>query len=376
MKVLYDHQIFGLQDFGGISRYYYELLKRQRGCAELSLAQSNNEYVRADMELASQVAPKPLPRRYSKLERIVVPKKIRNRVPGARENMKCTSAKLKEGGFDLFHPTYYDPYFLDGLQGRPFVLTVHDMIHELYPEYFHLTDSVSADKRKLVEKAAHIITVSATTKRDLVNIHGIEESRITVVYHGSSLNSEGPEGNLQLPGKFLLMVGSRASYKNCYFALQALSKLFKRIPELSVVFAGGGPFSGGEQGYFSTLGLSGRIHYYPAGNSALRMLYKRAEAFIFPSLYEGFGIPLLEAFSCGCPVLSSNTAALREVAADAALYFEPKDLHAMESAVERILCESALRERLRVSGYERLSQFSWERCAKETTVVYEKVLGL
>jgi glycosyltransferase involved in cell wall biosynthesis len=117
------------------------------------------------------------------------------------------------------------------------------------------------------------------------------------------------------------------------------------------------------------------VHQTPAPDESLRSLYARAEAFIFPSLYEGFGIPTLEAFSCGCPVLSSDTAALREVAGDAALYFEPKSVQSIQQAMVRILSESGLRNDLRKKGEQRLMLFSWKKCAAQTLAVYEKVLG-
>jgi len=375
MRILYDHQVFTWQDYGGISRYFYELINRQQGTAELSLVQSNNEYIRADLALSACVEGKPLQRRYSKLEKIFIPKKVRNRVPGAEVNQAHTLAKLAAGGYDLFHPTYYDRYFLEHLGGRPFVLTVYDMIHELYPEHFHLWDPVSPQKRELVQKAAHVIAISESTKRDLIDLYDVEESRISVTHLGSSFQADGPLSNLTLPGKYFLMVGSRGTYKNCHFTLRALSRLLRSHPEIHIVFAGGGRFSDDEKRFFAELGLIERVYHFPAGDADLRALYSRAEAFIFPSLYEGFGIPALEAFSCGCPLLASNTAALREVAGDAALYFEPKSSHELVANVERILSEPQLRSALKQKGAERLKQFSWDRCAEQTMEVYRKVLG-
>lgn len=375
MKILYDHQVFTWQDYGGISRYYYELLSRQRESAELSLVQSNNEYIRADSVLSARVENKPVQRRYSKLEKIFIPKKVRNRVPGAGVNLAATLQRLQAGDFDLLHPTYYDRYFLEHLGGRPFVLTVYDMIHELYPEHFQMRDPVMPNKRELVHKAAQVIAISESTKRDLVNLYGLDPARISVVYLGSSLKADGPASDLPVPEKYFLMVGSRGTYKNCYFTARALSGLLKRRPDTHLVFAGGGRFSEDENRFFSELGLDGRVHHFPAGDADLRTLYGRAQAFIFPSLYEGFGIPVLEAFSCDCPVLLSNTAALREVAADAALYFEPKDLRGIAAAAERILDEPALGKRLRSAGSERLKQFSWEKCVQQTAAVYAEVLG-
>jgi glycosyltransferase involved in cell wall biosynthesis len=248
------------------------------------------------------------------------------------------------------------------------------MIHELYPEYFHLWDPVAVQKQELVRKATHVIAISESTKRDLIDFYNVEESRITVTHLGSSFQAEGTTSNLNLPGKYLLMVGSRGTYKNCYFTVRALSRLLKIQPEVHVVFAGGGRFSDDEKRFFAELDLADRVHHFPASDADLRVLYGRAEAFIFPSLYEGFGIPVLEAFSCGCPVLASSTAALREVAGDGALYFDPKSPHELVAGVERILHEPALRTELKNLGSERLKQFSWDRCAAQTMAVYRQIL--
>jgi len=375
MKILYDHQVFTWQEYGGISRYYYELIKAQRGSAGLSLVHSNNEYIVADPELGALVTRKPIIARPSKIQRLFTSKKSRRRKSAEVINLAHSIEQLKAGAYDLFHPTYYDRYFIEHVGGRPFVLTVHDMIHELFPEHFQLRDPASAQKRELVQKAAHIIAVSECTKKDLMDLYGVAESRITVIYHGSSLRADGPSAQLVLPEKYFLLVGSRGTYKNCYFTVRALRDVLNRFSDVHLVFAGGGPFSEEERGFFFGLGLAERVHQAPAPDEALRSLYARAEAFIFPSLYEGFGIPTIEAFSCGCPVLSSDTAALKEVAGDAALYFEPKNVQSIQQAVVRILSEPGMREDLRKKGELRLQFFSWKKCAAQTVAVYEKVLG-
>jgi glycosyltransferase involved in cell wall biosynthesis len=375
MKVLYDHQVFTWQDYGGISRYYYELIKAQHGSCELSLLHSNNEYIVADTGLSGEISRKPVIRRYSKLERLFKSKKSRRPKPVEEINQGHSIVRLNAGEYDLFHPTYYDRYFLDHIGNRPFVVTVYDMIHERFPEHFQISDPASPQKLELVRRATHVIAISENTKKDLIEFCGIDESRISVTYLGSSLQDSPVLADLTLPGRYLLMVGSRGAYKNCYFAIRALRDVLSRYSDLHIVFAGGGEFSAEELKFFSGMGLAGRVHHFSAADAVLRTLYSKAEAFIFPSLYEGFGIPTIEAFSCGCPVLSSNTPALREVAQDATLYFDPKSIQSIQEAALRIIEESGLREDLRKKGAARLTGFSWKTCAAQTIAIYENALG-
>ena len=116
------------------------------------------------------------------------------------------------------------------------------------------------------------------------------------------------------------------------------------------------------------------VKYVPADDKKLQSLYRNALAFVFPSIYEGFGMPILEAFSCGCPVILSDASCLPEVGGDAAVYFNPKDVVSMRNAVERVVSDEKLRNQMRERGYKQLEKFSWRKCAEETKKVYEKVI--
>ena len=375
MKVLYDHQIFAWYNYGGVARYFYELLKAQPTDAELALKYSDNEYLWADSTLSGMFSRKPEVPRKSRLAR-VFGRRAPDGINVDSANRDHSVSRLRAGQYDILHPTYYDPYFLDAIGSRPFVLTVHDLIHEIYPEYFPLDDRTAAFKRALVERAAAIIAVSETTKRDLVQFYRVPEEKIAVVYHGSSVTEAVmPTTDGALPERFLLMTGSRSGYKNSYFAIRALRELLLAQSDLSLICAGGGVFSASEVDFIERLDLSGRVLHYPASDSMLSLLYRKAIAFVFPSLYEGFGIPLLEAFACGCPVIASETPALREIAGDAAEYFDPKSVIAIRTAVSRVLDSDEARLQLRARGRERLRRYSWAQCVSETRAVYERVLN-
>ncbi len=186
MKILYDHQIFTSQKYGGISRYFYELVREltdtQKVECEIPLLVSNNHYISDN--------------KYVKYVDLLPNKQFRGKGRIFNYlNKPNTILKLKQQKFDVFHPTYYDPYFLTYLGKKPFVLTVHDMIHEKFSDMFLSTDKTTEQKRLLVEKATKIIAISQTTKKDLIELFGTDESKIEVVYHG---NSMFPKANISI----------------------------------------------------------------------------------------------------------------------------------------------------------------------------------
>lgn len=365
MNVLYDHQIFIFQKYGGISRYFFELMREFQEKNplhfDLSLSYSDNHYLKdADFFTNSP---------FLSCRHLPCKKKIRRFV-----NTRHSVRALKGQQFDVFHPTYYDPYFLPAIGTKPYVITVHDMVHELFPDMFQ-GDPTARNKKELIERSTRIIAVSNNTKRDIIALYGIDEERIEVVYHGSSLKGiDASYSAMELPRRFVLFVGARWPYKNFLNFLKSIAMLMKRDRELQVICAGGRPFSAEEREIIHTLGITERIYHYPVSDDFLVHLYQNALAFVMPSLYEGFGIPVLEAFNCGCPVIVSNSSALPEVAGDAAVYLEPEDQDSIRDAIEKVIYDEALRKRCIEKGYARVQQFSWERTAEQTRSVYERLL--
>lgn len=367
MKILYDHQIFTSQKYGGISRYFYELIREfsndQDVNYEIPLLVSNNHYI-SDKKFVNYVDLLPKKQFRGKT-------RIFNYL-----NKPNTILKLKQQKFDIFHPTYYDPYFLTYLGNKPFVLTVYDMIHEKFSDMFPQTDKTTEQKRLLVEKATKIIAISQSTKKDLIELLGTDESKIEVVYHG---NSMFPKSNIsieyEIPRKYLLFVGGRGTYKNFERFIKSIAGLLNQDKELFVVCAGGGKFSNYEIEQFKELGISKQILQFNLDDDSLAYFYKNALAFIFPSLYEGFGIPILESFACGCPLLCSDVSSLPEVAGEAAYYFNPYSEESTRGAVLRVLNDTNLRKDLITKGQERLKKFSWKQTAEQTKKVYESILA-
>ncbi|GAA6529539.1 hypothetical protein LPYR103PRE_15120 [Segatella asaccharophila] len=358
LSVLFDDQIFNIQRFGGISRYFCEVMTHIPMDYDVAVKYTDNYYLkeyRVDRHLKS------------------VPHFIFNRLRKRLllDNRALVKELLDTSSPCVFHPTYYDPYFLDYLNGHPYIITVHDMIHELFPGQFADADKVIREKKETICHADRIIAISENTKKDIVNILNIAPEKIDVIYHGNSLHPSIHKNRLSLPPRYLLFVGDRTFYKNFSLLLRAFVQIRKQERGL-ILICTGKPFSKGESEEMRQLDLSASVLHVAAADSDLEELYGRALLFIFPSLYEGFGLPILEAFACGCPVALSNTSCFPEIAGDAGCYFDPHNLDSMVDSCLRLINDDAERRRLVLRGKERLKLFSWNKTALQMVKVYQK----
>jgi glycosyltransferase involved in cell wall biosynthesis len=374
MNVLYDHQAFSGHLYGGVGRYFFELMNQYHQnkalSFKLSLLFSNNEYLKEQAFIPHwSYAGAAQSRSINQFMSLL--------------NRTYSSYCLKEQKFDVFHPTYYHKYFLDYLGSKPFVLTFHDATSERYAhQYPDVGDHLPELKKKLLQRADRIIAVSEFSKEEIQRFFGIQPDRIEVIHLGTSLGSHAPNGagvGQSLPSpepfQYLLYVGKRAYYKNFDGFFEAAQPIFKQYRDLHLICAGGGSFSQEEQMSFSRAGLANRVHYRPITDHSLLLLYQHALAFVFPSLNEGFGIPVLEAFSGGCPTLLSNRSSLPEVGGDAAVYFDPEDAESICEAVRCVIDDESLRTQLKQRGRERLTLFSCEKTANRTFSVYQSLLS-
>lgn len=367
MRIFFDHQIFSLQEFGGISRYFYEIVVNleKRGIdISLPMKYSNNYYL---MNSFSE--------KYSYF--------LKDKKFAAKNktiflfNSIISKGVVKKKDFDIFHPTYYYPNFLDNIGRKPFVLTVFDMIHERYPEY--LANRKLVDWKKILsQKATKIIAISENTKKDIMHFYGIEEEKIEVIYLGNSLNVHTnnvlKDLAMKIPSKYILFVGSRGGYKNFAFFVKSISPIIHDNDDLFLVCAGGGNFSNIERVLFCELGINNKIIHFSVDDQGLVQLYKNAILFVFPSLYEGFGIPILESLACGCPLILSDTSSFPEVAGNSAIYFNPQEEGSIKNAVEKVIYNKSLRNDMILKGYNQVKKFSWEKATNETVDLYRSVL--
>ncbi len=361
MKILYDHQTFGLQKFGGISRYFVELMSRLPEGYEFdnSIVLSDNVYLNG----ASDKLAKGRPFRHVVRGDFRI-KALVNKIDSLR--------RVRAGRFDVFHPTYYDPYFLKSLK-RPYVITVHDMIHEKFREMFSPKDKTEKFKKEVVAKADKIIAISQNTKKDIIDIYGIPDDRIEVIYHGHSRSERQAVPVDGLPDKYILFVGQRGGYKNFDRLLRAFARIHRIYPEIKLVCTGQ-VFGGQEMADISSLRLEDAVYRYFVSDAQLEYLYNKALCFVFPSLYEGFGIPILESFAARCPIALSNTSCFPEIARDGGLYFDPYDEDSVYETLMKLIDDSSLRGELVAKGSAILQNYSWDKMAAATAEVYGSVV--
>ncbi|HAL64815.1 MAG TPA: glycosyltransferase family 1 protein [Bacteroidales bacterium] len=365
MNILYDHQIFSSQKYGGISRYFSELIRginnKTEANAQLLIKFSNNLYLEQDKSITCK---KFLPNIEFRGKPIAL--KIINQF-----HSKLHTAHRE---CDLYHPTYYNPQNVILQNDKPIVITVFDMIHEKLPQLYK-NNKLSNRKSILCKKASHIIAISQNTKQDLTNLLNIDPRKVSVVHLANSLdatNDERPSN--KIPQNYILYVGSRKAYKNFEFFLKSLAPILRLNANLNLVCVGK-KFDNLEKELINNLSINHQVLSINVSDPELVYLYKNALLFVYPSLYEGFGLPLLESFACGCPVLSSNASSLPEVGGNACKYFDPHNQTELTSSINELLVSESLRNSLIKKGHQRSKLFSWDKCVSETLQVYNKVIN-
>ena len=361
LNILFDYQIFSLQQYGGISRYFSEIAwridqletcKTTLFCPLYINSYLNNNYARYNV---SGRHIKPIPKTGT----------IMRLLNKGINHLYCT---VKD--FDIVHKTYFwDKY----PKGKGTIVTVYDMINELYPEFFPENDPLPSIKSKAVRHADGIICISHNTKNDLLNLIDIDSVKVFVTHLGFSTLpvSDLKYCNSKFPEVYLLFVGKRGGHKNFSRMIKGFSNSPRLRDDFHILCFGDVSFSEDEKALFHSCGIEqNRVHHITGDDQLLACAYHGAAALIYPSIYEGFGIPTLEAMSCGCPVICSNTSSLPEVVGDSAELFDPYDIDNIQCALENVLYSLSRTSELINKGDKRYKQFTWDRCARETRDVY------
>jgi glycosyltransferase involved in cell wall biosynthesis len=283
---------------------------------------------------------------------------------------------------DLLHVTYIAP----PRPGCPTVVTVHDLSYLAHPEWLSWRVRFTLDRLvpRSVRAAARVIAISDFTKQDLVQRCGLPPEKIVVVALAAGANfTLLPEAAARplLAGirePFILAVGNLEPRKNLATLIEAFAELVRQHAFAGqLVIAGKAKYRGEDAaGVVARLGLKGRVVLTGfVDDATLRLLYNRAALFVYPSLYEGFGLPLLEAMACGCPVVASNATAIPQTAGDAAILVDPTSVAALVAAMARVVGDAELARRMSIEGKAQAARFSWTRTAELTRAVYADALG-
>lgn len=365
IDVLIDDQIFLMHARGGISRYFSELLREFRGHPELGINAFTTVRWSANQHLRA-VDPR--------VRDLPFPETSFGWKAAKRLSAYPAAARERRARPQVVHSTYYNPSRLAEFPGVPKVVTVHDMAPELRPDLFGEDPHLA--KRQFVAQADAVICVSASTRDDLFELYGPIDDRPVVVTPHATSDRFTPTAAAYQPGyRYLLYVGSRDPYKNFGMLLTAFAGSSAQAAGVRVVAVGGGPLTDAERELAETLGVADDLLQVTASEDELPGFYTGAVAFVFPSLLEGFGIPVLEAMSCGTPCVLADTPIFREVAQDAAAYYPAQDPWALRTTIDDLFAHVARRAELSGRGIERADEFSWQRTAELTADVYRQVVA-
>ncbi len=360
LKIMYDYQMLVLQRFGGISRYIFDLA---------TAFSANNEVITPVLFPKSFYFETYFGKKSSTFAL------WRWNKPWVYPLNKIYNIyKLVTQKPDILHITYYNSYLLPFIPSQTkLVVTAHDMIHEIYPELFPKWDSTSNHKRKVFNRADLIIAISENTKSDLIKYFGINSDKITVIYHGNPFEKSLPKVAFQVDAPYFLFVGQRDRYKNFSTLIQALAPILKENSQ-KLLCIGGKPFSETEIADFKSKNIESLIERRNCTDAELQTAYKNAICLIYPSEYEGFGIPILEAWSMNCPLILSKASCFPEIAKEGALYFQPNDYLELRDKIQQLINDPSLRESLIEKGENLLKEYTLEKTLETTLNAYHKTL--
>ena len=363
MKLIYDNQVFSFQKYGGISRIFVELAKRimgKEGTFVSIIAVGTNNYY-----LNTLRGKRIKDNRWTNIYLRMI---IFNYINKFFVKLKCSFYPNS-----ILHTTYYDTWYLEHCKSK-IVCTIHDMTFEKYPDMFDNSEKIINSKKRYIYESDLIIAISEYTKNDILRYYpDVQKEKIKVIYHGNSMKSI--EYIRKKGKKYILFVGNREKYKNFTVVLEALfDLLFKYERDIYLVCSGGGKITESEKRIIDTMNLNDRIEQLTCTDDKLSELYINAECLVFPSYNEGFGIPILEAWSCSCPVIAANSSCFPEIAGDAAIYFEPSNHNELVREILEILNNADKKKELIERGKERLKLYDWDVSANMLYEAYCELL--
>ncbi|MNJ97028.1 Capsular glucan synthase [compost metagenome] len=357
MNVIYDNIVYSLQNIGGISIYWCELTKRL-----LKEAEVNSFFIETGLEKDNLCRRTLEIKEQKTLTRNLINLQI-ERFIAVR-----TGFNSLDKGTSIFHSSYFRLPLKRDRKNLKIVSTVHDFTHNYYFKGYrgYLHNSL---KYKSIKESDAIICVSEHTKRDLINFYpNIDPSRVKVIYNGVSEEFKILEADNNVNrDRYILFVGSRVNYKNFEYAVRLVKELRNMV-----LYVVGSPFTKEELIMLNKSVSLSRVKLFSnVSNSFLNELYNRAYALIYPSSYEGFGIPLLEAMRSGCVPIAFNSSSIPEVMGNAGILLNSLDIDEGLTAIEEV---DQKRESLVKLGLERSSHFSWDLTFKATVDLYKDIL--
>jgi len=364
ISIAYDYQIFSIAVYGGVARYFLETANRIQQSGDFDVKILAGFHINRFLaEYPSDIA----------LGRYI------KRLPKETAVVRCSINRWLNSWWmnshkpEIVHETLFTESSVSPPDSK-IVITVYDMIPERFHELPGRDESIRI-KKESIKRADHIICISNRTKDDLLEFVDIQPSKVSTIHLASSFAATKLSPRIKNVKPYILYVGQRRFYKNVKVFLTAYASSERINRDFDLVCFGAGSIKADEYKIMRMHNIPNEKIIHVAGNDeVLKNLYRNASLFAFPSLYEGFGIPILEAMSQNCPVVCSNASCFPEIAGSAALYFNPEEPEDIAVAMEKVLYSEQLTEELIERGKERVSNFSWDKTAQETINVYNNLI--
>ena len=379
MKVLYDYQAFDIQRSGGVSNVFSLLVEevKKRVDVKVGITSTDNLYMlnqgypNSKQVYAGLVKIGKVDEHQTKFEDI----------DWKKVNQIYSKNAIQRGDYDVFHPTHYEPYFLDYGLNKPYVVTVHDLAFERLRNYIQFNESMClADfekRRAIMESASKVVAISEATKKDIIDIYKVPENKIEVVYNAYRELPENYVYNNPFDFPYILYVGTRQGPLNykCFIPFfNQIVPFMKRHKEFKLICTGRG-FTTFEKDMFRQYGLEDRVENHYLNEDGLNNLYHHAFCFVFPSEFEGFGLPILEAYKNDCPTLLNDIPVFREVAGDAGMFFDITDGTSLNDRLESLYTADGNNIKSLIEDQrKRLPLFTADKMAEGYINVYKSVL--
>jgi glycosyltransferase involved in cell wall biosynthesis len=369
VKILYDHQVFSISKYGGAARYITKLIQELSRQTPWDLKIYCGLYMnKFIIELNRKNKIGYFFPRLPKIDSV-----IRSIINDQLNSIYLNTTPPP----DIYHQTLYKPIKVDSKTS--IILTLYDLIHEKLNTIMRTStnyhqDQIVDEKYKSIKNAKHIICISENTKNDLTDLYNVREDKISVIYLATDIDkyivSKPP-----IDGPYLLYVGQRNGYKNFKNFIYAYANNLKINNEFKIVCFGQGTFKKEEYGIIKKIkNYNQKIIHIEGSDILLASLYKYATALIYPSFYEGFGLPLIEAMRLKCPVICSATNCFNEIARNSAKYFNPYEIESISSAIEKVIFSEKTLNQMKEIGYIQSNKYTWENTAIHTKEIYSKFL--
>ena len=328
INIVFDYKVFFEQPLGGASKYIYELNKE--------LAKLNcDTKILSPIHINNYINGNDTTKTFYKFNNHY-PKFTRKFFENL--NRAYINNYLKKNKVDIFHYTLENSNYLKNFKGKK-LITIYDLIHEKFDKFYNLPYDYKEKKKFFLKEMDHIICISECTKKDLIKFYGIDEKKISVTHLATTENlitqKTCVKNKFQKP--YILFVGHRKRYKNFINFIKAFSISDKLKSDFEIICFSNELFDKNELEIIKSLNLNNSIKLVSGDDTKLDQFYKNASLFVFPSLYEGFGIPLLEAMKNKCPICCSDTGSLKEIGATAVDYFNPKSIDSISNSMEKFL---------------------------------------